>query len=202
MSPRVEHGAVQRGRGRRPGGPDTRTVIVDAARSSFAANGYDKASLRGIARDAGVDPALVHHYFDGKAALFAETMAVPVNPSELIERVLDGARDRLGWRLVDTFLTVWEPPERREALVALVRSSMTSEEAARMVREFLGREVFGRIATSTGAADPQLSGSLAASQMIGLVIARYVVRVPGVATASRAELIERLGPVLQGYLVD
>ena len=70
-----------------------------------------------------------------------------------------------------------------------------------MVREFLGREVFGRIAASTGAADPQLSGSLAASQMIGLVIARYVVRVPGVATASRDELIERLGPVLQGYLV-
>ena len=144
----------------------------------------------------------MHHYFDGKAALFAETMAVPVNPSELIERVLDGDRERLGWRLVDTFLTVWEPPERREALVALVRSSMTSEDAARMVREFLGREVFGRIAASTGAADPQLSGSLAASQMIGLVIARYVVRVPGVATASRAELIERLGPVLQGYLVD
>jgi AcrR family transcriptional regulator len=202
MTPRVEDAAAQRGRGRRPGGPDTRAAIVDAARSSFAAKGYDKASLRGIARDAGVDPALVHHYFDGKAALFAETMAVPVNPSELIERVLDGDRDRLGWRLVDTFLTVWEPPEQREALVALVRSSMTSEDAARMMREFLGREVFGRIATSTGAADPQLSGSLAASQMIGLVIARYVVRVPGVATASRAQLIERLGPVLQGYLVD
>ena len=200
MSPRVEDAA--RLRGRRPGGPDTRAAIVDAARSSFAANGYDKASLRGIARDAGVDPALVHHYFDGKAALFAETMAVPVNPSELIERVLDGDRERLGWRLVDTFLTVWEPPERRDGLVALVRSSLTSEEAARMLREFLGREVFGRIASSTGAADPQLSGSLAASQMIGLVIARYVVRVPGVATASRAELIDRLGPVLQGYLVD
>ena len=200
MSPRVEDAARQRGR--RPGGPDTRAAIVDAARSSFAANGYDKASLRGIARDAGVDPALVHHYFDGKAALFAETMAVPVNPSELIERVLDGDRERLGWRLVDTFLTVWEPPERRDGLVALVRSSLTSEEAARMLREFLGREVFGRIASSTGAADPQLSGSLAASQMIGLVIARYVVRVPGVATASRAELIDRLGPVLQGYLVD
>ena len=200
MSPRVEDATRQRGR--RPGGPDTRAAIVDAARSSFAAKGYDRASLRGIARDAGVDPALVHHYFDGKAALFAETMAVPVNPSELIERVLEGDRERLGWRLVDTFLTVWEPPERREALVALVRSSMTSEDAARMVREFLGREVFGRIASSTGAADPQLSGSLAASQMIGLVIARYVVRVPGLAEASRAELIERLGPVLQGYLVD
>jgi AcrR family transcriptional regulator len=202
MNPRVEDAAAQRGRGRRPGGPDTRAAIVDAARSSFAAKGYDKASLRGIARDAGVDPALVHHYFDGKAALFAETMAVPVNPAEVIGRVLEGDRDRLGWRLVETFLTVWEPPERREALVALARSSMTSEEAARMLREFLGREVFGRVAASTGAADPQLRGALAASQMIGLVMARYVVRLPGLADASRAELVEHLGPVLQRYLVD
>ena len=202
MSPRVEHGAVQRGRGRRPGGPDTRTVIVDAARSSFAANGYDKSSLRGIARDAGVDPALVHHYFDGKAALFAETMAVPVNPAEVIARIIAGDRDRLGWRLVETFLTIWEPLERREAMVALARSSMTSEEAARMLREFLGREVFGRIAASTGAPDPQLRGALAASQMIGLVMARYVLRVPGLADTSPTELVERLGPVLQGYLVD
>jgi AcrR family transcriptional regulator len=144
----------------------------------------------------------VHHYFDGKAALFAETMAVPVNPAEVIARVLDGGRDRLGWRLVETFLTVWEPPERREALVALARSSMTSEEAARMLREFLGREVFGRIAASTGVPDPQLRGALAASQMIGLVMARYVVRVPGLADASRTQLVEHLGPVLQGYLVD
>jgi AcrR family transcriptional regulator len=202
MSPRVEDTAVQRGRGRRPGGPDTRAAIVDAARSSFATKGYDKSSLRGIARDAGVDPALVHHYFDGKAALFAETMAVPVNPAELIARIIAGEQDRLGWRVVETFLGVWEPPERREALVALVRSSMTSEEAARMLREFLGREVFGRIAASTGAPDPQLRGALAASQMIGLVIARYVVRVPGLVDASRADLVEHLGPVIQGYLVD
>jgi AcrR family transcriptional regulator len=177
-------------------------VIVDAARSSFAANGYDKSSLRGIARDAGVDPALVHHYFDGKAALFAETMAVPVNPAEVIARIIAGDRDRLGWRLVETFLTIWEPLERREAMVALARSSMTSEEAARMLREFLGREVFGRIAASTGAPDPQLRGALAASQMIGLVMARYVLRVPGLADTSPTELVERLGPVLQGYLVD
>jgi AcrR family transcriptional regulator len=191
---------------RRPGRPadggDRRTAIVAAARAEFAAKGYAAASVRGIAREAGVDPALVHHYFDGKAALFAETMTVPVNPAELIDRVLQGDPGRIGWRLAETFLTIWEPPERHDALVALVRSSMTSEEAARMLREFLGREVFGRIAASTGAADAQLSGSLAAAQMIGLVIARYVLRVPGVATATAAELVERLGPVLQGYLVD
>ena len=200
MTPRSEDPGGQRGR--RPGGPDTRASIVDAARTSFAAKGYDKTSLRGIARDAAVDPALVHHYFDGKAALFAETMAVSVNPSELIGHVLEGDRSRLGWRLVETFLSVWDQPAHRESLVALVRSSLTSEEAARMLREFLGREVFGRLAASTGASDPQLRGALAASQMIGVVVARYVVRLPAVADATPEELVERLGPVLQGYLVD
>ncbi|GAB3885939.1 TetR family transcriptional regulator [Terrabacter terrigena] len=191
-----------RARGRRPGGEDTRSAIIDAARKSFAAKGYDKTSLRGIAREAGVDPALVHHYFDGKAALFAETLDVPVNPAELIERITTGDVDRLGWRIVETFLGVWEPAERRDALVALVRSSMTSEEAARMLREFLGREVFGRIAASTGAPDPQLRGALAASQMIGLVVARYVIKVPALAEATREQLVERIGPVLQHHLVD
>ncbi|KRB43743.1 MULTISPECIES: TetR family transcriptional regulator [unclassified Terrabacter] len=202
MTSRASSEATPKGRGRRPGGVDTRAAIVDAARKSFAAKGYDKASMRGIAREAGVDPALVHHYFEGKAALFAETLDVPVNPAELIERITAGDVDRLGWRIVETFLTVWEPPERRDALVALVRSSMTSEEAARMLREFLGREVFGRIAASTGAADPQLRGALAASQMIGLVVARYVIRVPAMAEATREELVERIGPVLQHHLVD
>jgi AcrR family transcriptional regulator len=189
-------------RGRRPGGEDTRAVIVQTARKSFAAKGYDRTSLRGVAREAGVDPALVHHYFEGKAALFAETLDVPVNPAELIERITAGDVDRLGWRIVETFLGVWEPPERRDALIALVRSSMTTEEAARMLREFLGREVFGRIAASTGASDPQLRGALAASQMIGLVGARYVIKVPALAEATREQLVERIGPVLQHHLVD
>ncbi|MEW1954555.1 TetR family transcriptional regulator [Terrabacter sp. NPDC080008] len=192
-----------RGRGRRPGGADTRAAILEAARKSFAAKGYDKASMRGIAREAGVDPALVHHYFEGgKAALFVETLEVPVNPTELIDGILDGDVDRLGWRIVETFLTVWEPPERRDALVALVRSSITSDEAARMLREFLGREVFGRVAASTGVADPQLRGALAASQMLGLIVGRYVVRLPALVAATREELVEGLGPVLQSHLVD
>ena len=202
MTSRAGSETTPKGRGRRPGGTDTRAAIVDAARKSFAAKGYDKASMRGIAREAGVDPALVHHYFEGKAGLFAATLDVPVDPAELIERITAGDVDRLGWRIVETFLTVWEPPERRDALVALVRSSMTSEEAARMLREFLGREVFGRIAASTGAPDPQLRGALAASQMIGLVVARYVIRVPALVEATREELVERIGPVLQSHLVD
>src|SRR3954449_10450597 len=90
MTPKAQDTMAPRGRGRRPGGADTRAAIVEAARKSFAAKGYDKASMRGIAREAGVDPALVHHYFEGKSALFVETLDVPVNPADLIERVTAG----------------------------------------------------------------------------------------------------------------
>ncbi|MDN5766038.1 MAG: TetR family transcriptional regulator [Humibacillus sp.] len=190
-------------RGRRPGGDDTRGVIIEAARSAFAAKGYDRASLRGIARDAGVDPALVHHYFKGgKAELFAETLAVPINPAALVERIITGDPDRLGWRVIETFLAVWDAPERRETLTALIRSSMTTDESARMLREYLGREVFGRIAAATGVSDPELGGALAASQVVGMAVMRYIVKVPALAEASNEQVVARLGPVLQHYLMD
>ena len=195
--------AVTARRGRRPGGDDTRSSIIEAARSSFAAKGYDRASLRGIARDAGVDPALVHHYFKGgKAELFAETLAVPINPAALVARIISGDPDRLGWRVIETFLAVWDAPERRETLTALIRSSMTTDESARMLREYLGREVFGRIAAATGVADPELRGALAASQVVGMAVMRYIVKVPALAEASNEQIVALLGPVLQHHLVD
>lgn len=195
--------AVTGRRGRRPGGDDTRASIIEAARSSFAAKGYDRASLRGIARDAAVDPALVHHYFKGgKAELFAETLAVPINPAALVARIISGDPDRLGWRVIETFLAVWDAPERRETLTALIRSSMTTDESARMLREYLGREVFGRIAAATGVADPELSGALAASQVVGMAVMRYIVKVPALVEASNEQIVALLGPVLQHHLVD
>lgn len=195
--------AVTGRRGRRPGGDDTRAVIIEAARSAFAAQGYDRASLRSIARAAGVDPALVHHYFKGgKAELFAETLAVPINPAALVERIITGDRDRLGWRVIETFLAVWDAPERRETLTALIRSSMTSDESARMLREYLGREVFGRIAAATGVSDPELRGALAASQVVGMAVMRYIVKVPALVEAPNEQVVARLGPVLQHYLMD
>lgn len=194
--------ATTRARGRRPGGVDTRAAIISAARAQFAAKGYDKASIRGIARDAGVDPALVHHYFAGKAQLFAETMDVAVDPAVVVGRIFDGDPARLGWRLVETFLQVWDPPERRQTLVALLRSSMTSDEGARALREFLNREVFGRIALTTGVPDPQVRGSLAGAQMLGMAVMRYVLKVPALVEVPNEVLVEQLGPILQAHLMD
>lgn len=195
-------GRATRRRGPRTGGVDTRAAILEVARSEFAAKGYDRTSLRGIARDAGVDPALVHHYFATKARLFAETVDVPVDPSVLVARVLEGDPERIGWRLMETFLQVWDPPERRQNMLALVRTGMTSDEGARVLREFLGREIFGRIALATGVPDAQLRGSLAGAQVLGFAIMRYVLRVPALVDAPNAEVVARLGPILQRHLVD
>jgi AcrR family transcriptional regulator len=193
---------VARRRGPRTGGVDTRAAILEVARSAFEVKGYDRTSLRGIALDAGVDPALVHHYFASKARLFAETVDVPVDPSVLVSRVLEGDRERIGRRLIETFLQVWDPPERRQNMLALVRTGMTSDEGARVLREFLGREIFGRVAIATGVPEPHLRGSLAGAQVLGFAIMRYVLKVPALVEAPNEEVVAQLGPILQRYLVD
>lgn len=192
-------------RGRRPGGVDTRAAILDAARTEFADAGYDATSMRGIARRAEVDPALLHHYFGGKPQLFAAVMDIPVDPAALIGQVMQGPRDELGSALVLTFLTVWDSPSGRERFQALIRSAVTHAEATRMLREFLVREIFGRIlrqlyADGAAPADVELRAGLAASQMVGLAMMRYIVEFPAVVQASRDELAGQVGPTIQRYL--
>ena len=189
-----------RRRGRRPAGADTRQGIVDAARSEFASRGYEGATKRGIARAAGVDARLVHHYFDSKDDVFVAALDLPARPQELIAGVIAGGVDGLGERLLRTFFGVWDTPAGRERVVALVSSLLTNQGAARMLKEFLVREVFGRIAASIGADDPQLRASLAASQMIGVLMARYVIELEPLASADAAELVPILAPTIQRYL--
>lgn len=198
-------------RGRRPGDGRTRDAIVRAARTAFADQGYDATSLRGIAREAGVDPALVHHYFDGKAALFAETMRIEVDVRDVVGQILAGDPEGVGERAVRAFLRVWDSPEHRPRLLALLRAALTHDEAARALREFLVREIFGRVVVGlrpVGAdpseplsADEGLRAGLAASQMIGLATMRYVVVLPAVAQAGVEDLVPHLGATLQRYLV-
>lgn len=195
-----------RPRGRRPAGADTRGQIVDAARAEFGERGYEAASLRAVARRAGVDSALVHHYFEGKAQLFAEVMTVPADPRALIDRVIAGPRDQVGAALVGTFFAIWDTPEGSIRFNGLIRSVLTHEEAARMVREFLLAEVFARVARAFAAPgeEPeavQRRAALAAAQLVGMAMLRYAVRQPALAEADPAQLAELLAPVLQGYLV-
>jgi AcrR family transcriptional regulator len=186
--------------GRRPGRSGTRDAILVAARESFTASGYDQASIRDIARRAGVDPALVHHYFGTKQELFAEAVELPVDLVAVVEAFVRGDRDRIGERIVGLMLSVWDSRTDRSPLIALIRSAVTSENAARMLREFMVSVLFVRLAEALRAPDAPLRASLAASQMMGLLIARYVVRVEPLASASAAQLVAAIGPNIQRYL--
>jgi len=189
-----------RRRGRRPAGEDRRGAIVAAARAEFGARGFDGTTLRGVARAAGVDARLVHHYFDGKDALFVAAFELPARPQQLLEAVLGPDVDRIGERLVRMFTTVWDTPDGRQRIVALLSAASASEAGARMLREFLAREVFGRIVARLGGDDPELRAALAASQMMGLGVARYVVRLEPLASADADLVVALVGPTLQHYL--
>jgi AcrR family transcriptional regulator len=186
--------------GRRPGRSGTREAILASARESFTASGYDGASIRDIARRADVDPALVHHYYGSKHELFIAAVELPVDITAVLDQVLAGERERVGERIVGMLLRVWDRQVDRSPLIALVRSAVTSEEHARMLREFLVSVLFAKIAERLGLPDARLRASLAASQMVGLIIARYVVRIEPIASAPPHVVIAAVGPTIQRYL--
>ncbi|NYF54214.1 TetR/AcrR family transcriptional regulator [Micromonospora purpureochromogenes] len=187
--------------GRRPGNPDTRQAILAAARTAFAERGFDAASIRVIATAAGVDPALVHHYFGSKEELFRATVEIPLDPAELLPVVLAGGVDGVGERLVRTFLGVWDSPAGKAA-VALLRSAVNNDWTARLLREFLVTQVLRRVLDHLDVppAELPLRGSLVATQMIGLAMMRYVIRLEPVASADPETLVAALGPTVQRYL--
>jgi AcrR family transcriptional regulator len=193
--------APARRSGRRPGNPDTRDAVLTAARQAFAEKGFDGATIRGIASAAGVDPALVHHYFGSKDKLFLAAIEAPANPAELLPEVLAGGRDNLGENIVRLLLRVWDGPMRPAAL-ALVRSAVGNEWTARLLREFLVSQILRRVVGTLGlpTAEREARGSLAASQLIGLVMARYVLKVEPLASATPESLVVAIGPTVQRYL--
>ena len=200
-------GKAGRGRkpvGRRPGGADTRGTVLAAARTEFASSGYEAASVRAIARAAGVDSALVHHYFGTKQQLFLAALEFPLDPRVLIEHVTGGDPDTVGERVARFAFTLWEQPGVRERLAATLRAAAGSDQVAQMLRGFIVREmvagIAARLPAAAGGVDPRLRAELAFSQIIGIAVARYVLEVPPIATAGVEELVALVGPTLQRYL--
>jgi AcrR family transcriptional regulator len=187
--------------GRRPGNPDTRDVVLAAAREAFAERGFDGATIRGIATGAGVDPALVHHYFGSKDQLFLAAIEAPADPADLLPEVLAAGRDQLGAAVVRLLLKVWDGPMRPAGL-ALVRSAVGNEWTANLLREFLVTQVLRRVVGTLdlSRAEREARGGLVASQLIGVVMARYVVKVEPLASASPDWLVAAIGPNVQHYL--
>ncbi|GGS37866.1 MULTISPECIES: TetR/AcrR family transcriptional regulator [Actinokineospora] len=191
----------ERRRGRRPGGADTRAALLTAARAVFTESGYDGATVRAIARRAGVDPAMVNHWFGGKEALFAEAVLhLPFNPKALIAEILKGDREVLGERIIRTFLTNWDAQDGG-VFAAMIRSVSAHEQVANALREFFVHQVFGQIVSAMhddGSA--LLRANLVASQMIGLGMVRYVARFDPASTADVETLVAAIGPTIQRYL--
>lgn len=181
---------------------DTRAAIVAAAREEFSANGFDGTAVRAVARGAGVDPALVRHYFASKEALFAAALELPVDPTALVARVVEGAPDGIGERLVRSFCDLWDPPEHRERLVAVLRTLVAGGDVAASIPGFVAGHLVRQVAVVGGAADPVRAAALAFSQLAGLALLRYVVELEPVASAGHDELATWYGPTLQRYLTD
>lgn len=191
-----------RPRGRRPGHDDTRGTIAAAALTLFDRLGYDGASLRAIAREADVDPALVHHYFSSKAQLFATVLfGSDIDFVARFEQVAaEGEPATIGHRSAKALFELWEHPHHNSALVSFLQDKTYARR--RLLAEFLGREVFGRVATSLGHANGLLRGQLAASTMIGLMSGRHILEMGALSTASPRSLVEPVGRTLQHYLVE
>ncbi|MFC0712994.1 TetR/AcrR family transcriptional regulator [Cellulomonas biazotea] len=180
--------------GRRTGDSGTRDAILDAALALFAERGYDGASIRAIASAAGVDPALIRHFFGDKDTLFATVVADRTAIPGIVGRAIGGDPATAGRAVTDAYLRLWEAPATRPVLLALVRSAVTSERAAQMLREIL--------LTHTAQADPDRArrATLAGTHLLGVAVARHVVHLPPIADLTHDELVDEVAPTIQRYL--
>jgi AcrR family transcriptional regulator len=200
MSNRDESKALRRS-GRRPGKSRTREAILAAAGRQFAQQGYDRASLRGIAAEAGVDQKLIVHFFGSKQQLFVAAVGLPFNPGEVLPAILAGDPDSIGERLAALLVDVLEQPELHQRLTGVVRAAASEPEVARMLREFLTRELFGPAAEFLGVEDGPFRANLVGSQIVGLVMARYVVAIEPLASMPPKAVANAVAPTLHRYLL-
>jgi AcrR family transcriptional regulator len=190
--------------GRRPGNADTRGEIVEASKRVFAAKGYDGASLRAVAREAGVDPALVHHYFDGKASLFVAAMALPFDPARVAGHAPEvGGNGSVGAGIVLGFLTMWDKAEGSgSSFASCVAAMAASASVADAMREFVAERVWKDKPVNSDESETMTlrRRTLVSSQLMGLALTRYILRMPPISTATPAEIAQWAGPTLDNYL--
>jgi AcrR family transcriptional regulator len=186
--------------GRRPGKSGTREAILRAARSQFGELGYDRTTIRSIAAEAGVDPALVLHFFGSKQRLFLEVVELPFEPAAVLPGLLAGDRRKVGERLARLFLAALDDEDARNRWTSMIRAAASEPAAAEVLREILTRRVFAPIAETLGVEDAHLRATLVGSQLVGVVMARHIVRVEPIASLPTDELVQAIAPTLQRYL--
>jgi AcrR family transcriptional regulator len=186
--------------GRRPGQTETREQIVRAARNQFGERGYEGTTIRGIAAEAGVNPALIHHFFGSKEQVFAAALQLPIDPVEVVSTVVDGPRSEVGVRILRLFLGLWREPDSRKSFLALVRSVSTNESAALALRGFIEQVMMVRVAGALGISPLRLTALM--SHIMGLAMVRYILGAEPMASADEEELIAIVAPVIQHYIDD
>jgi AcrR family transcriptional regulator len=187
--------------GRRPGNPDTRGQILDAARAEFARAGFGGTTIRNVAAAAAVDPALVHHYFGSKQDLFAAVIDPPADPRAIVTPVLSRPPAEMGEVLVRQFLGLWDGPPGHRARV-LMTSAVTDPAVGSLLREFvLMRAVHPVLAAvATPRRERDLRAGLITSQLMGLALARYVLAFPELTRPTAERLVQAVAPTIQRYL--
>ena len=171
--------------------------LLDACKST---RGNDATALRGIATDAKVDPALLIHYFGTKEGLFAAAAGLPAGLSELLDGAQNASPREFSESLVRAYLQFADSDQSRNAILALVRSAVSNEKAAAMLRDFLAAELLPVIGRHTEHPDAPLRASLVAAQLIGIAMLRHVLRVDHVAKASPDEIVALAAPAIERYL--
>jgi AcrR family transcriptional regulator len=188
--------------GRRSGNPDTRAEILAAARRLFADEGFESVSMRRIASEASVDPSLIHHYFGSKDDLFLAAIEIPLDPAPEVEAVLKkGGVEGAGGRLMHAFVAIWDGPHH-EKLLAVVRTSLSKPAMSFVLRQLFEHRIVKTVEDTIGdqVDNVPVRASFIASQIFGLVVARYILKLEPVASLTAAELAETLGPTIDRYL--
>ena len=178
--------------GMRRSAAETKAVILAAAKDRFAQSGFERATIRAIAADANIDPSMVMRYFGSKDQLFAAAADFDLQIPDLAG--VD--RANVGARIVDYFMERWE---RDEALVVLLRSSTSNADAAQRMRQIFAGQLAPAIA-GINPEQPERRAGLVATQMLGLALCRYVLRLPPVLEMSHDEVVRWLGPTVQRYI--
>jgi AcrR family transcriptional regulator len=186
-------------RGRRPGAPDTRAGILTAARELFAAQGYSGTTVRAVATAAGVDAALVHHYFGTKDDLFIAALELRIDPRVATLPVVEGGIDGAGERLVRTFFAVWDDEQARLPMLALVRGILEPG-GQQLARDGFLRMVLAPIGAGLGLEDADRRLTLVGTQLVGIVVLRYLLAVEPLASLPAEELVAVYAPTIQRYL--
>lgn len=187
-------------RGRRQGEPVSRDVVLASAKQHFAAHGYEKTTLRAIARDAHVDPSMVLYLFGSKADLFRESLRLLLDPEQLVE-AMTAVEGDLGTRLVRRYLQIWESPDTADSMIAMLQSATSNADANAALRAFLQTYVLTAVSGTIGGDEQaRLRAMLAATNLVGTALLRYVMKVPPLADLAAEDVVALIGPTVNRYL--